>query len=227
MIIYSESTADEDETIPETPEANLHKDTSTPTQTVVIPPKDLVSKSLSEEARTSNILVNISNTDENAIMGEDDSKKENQGKPSTVTSETFVSLPPQITPVITTTSTTDSPTFENIIKQPITSLFSSQSTDPPTTTSQIQESIFMETEHEFEDIGGGHSVTSLEVDGLLKLLEGRITLKVSGMIKDSGSRLLEKVDICDHNNEMRVNSQKSTFEGDLKELRIVTKELLD
>ncbi|CAI9300328.1 unnamed protein product [Lactuca saligna] len=31
------------------------------------------------------------------------------------------------------------------------------------------------------DLGGGNFVTSLEVDGLLKLLEGRITSKVSGM----------------------------------------------
>ncbi|CAI9280861.1 unnamed protein product [Lactuca saligna] len=44
------------------------------------------------------------------------------------------------------------------------------------------------------------------------------------MIKYSESRLLEKIDICDHSNEMRVNSQKSTFEGDLKELKLVAKE---
>ena len=67
-------------------------------------------------------------------------------------------------------------------------------------------------------------MTSLEVDGLLKLLERRITSKVLGMIKDSDSRLLEKIDICDHSNEMRVNSQISTFEGDLKELKLVAKE---
>ncbi|CAI9262042.1 unnamed protein product [Lactuca saligna] len=74
------------------------------------------------------------------------------------------------------------------------------------------------------DLGGGNSMTSLEVDGLLKLREWRITSKVSGMIKDSESRLLEKIDICDHSNEMRVNSHKSTFEGDLKELKLVAKE---
>ncbi|CAI9285480.1 unnamed protein product [Lactuca saligna] len=42
MIISTESTNDEDERIPETPEANLQKDTSTPSQTVVIPPEDSV-----------------------------------------------------------------------------------------------------------------------------------------------------------------------------------------
>lgn len=75
-----------------------------------------------------------------------------------------------------------------------------------------------------DDLGGGNSVISLVVDGLLKLVEGRITSKVLGMIKDYESRLLEKIDLSGHSNEMRVNSQKSTFEGDLKELKLVAKE---
>ncbi|CAI9271057.1 unnamed protein product [Lactuca saligna] len=206
--------------------------------------------------------------DANVTIVEDSSHTGDKGKTSDVISDIIVSLPPQLTPIIPTTPTTDSPTFEHIIKQPFTSLFSSQSTDPPTTTSPIQDSSFMETEHESEgfrgtfenlefdeeetdfpdhmlmtmkqfkllntklksilqsqvDLGGGNSATSLEVDGLLKMLEGRIPLKVSGMIKDSESRLLEKIDLCDHSNEMRVNAQKSTFEGDLKELKLVAKE---
>ncbi|CAI9283831.1 unnamed protein product [Lactuca saligna] len=125
MIICSESTADEDETIPETPKADLHKESSTPAPTDVIPPEESVAKSVFEEARTSDILVNVSNSDANVIMGEDASHKADQGKTSDVTSEIVVSFPPQLTPIIPTTSTTDSPTFENIIKQPITSLFSS------------------------------------------------------------------------------------------------------
>ncbi|CAI9281411.1 unnamed protein product [Lactuca saligna] len=198
VIISSESTADENETIPETPEADLQK-------------------SASEESRTSDIFVNVSHTDANVTMGEDASHTTVQGKISDVTPDIIVSLPPQLTPITPTTSTNDSHTFANIIKQSIISLFSSQSTDPPTTTSPIQDSSFMETEHESEG-------TSLEVDGLLKMLEGRISSKVSGMIKDSESRLLEKIDLCDHSNEMRVNAQKSTFEGDMKELKLVTKE---
>lgn len=58
-----------------------------------------------------------------------------QGTSQIITSSTFVistiptnSLPPFVSKVITTTS---SPTFENILDQPITSLFASQSTDPP------------------------------------------------------------------------------------------------
>ncbi|CAI9260639.1 unnamed protein product [Lactuca saligna] len=130
MIISSESTTDEDETIPETPEVDLHKQSSTPAQTDVIPPEDSVAKSVSEEARNPDILVND------------------------VISEIVVSFPPQLTPIVPTTSTTDSPTFENIIKQPITSLFSSQSTYPPTTTSPIQDSNFKDTGHESKGFGG-------------------------------------------------------------------------
>ncbi|CAI9265949.1 unnamed protein product [Lactuca saligna] len=199
MIISTESTDEEDEWILETLEANVQKDTSTPSQTTIIPPKDSVAKSFAEEARTSDILAYVSNTDANVIIGEDDSKKDEQ----------------------------DSPTFENVIKNPFTSLFSSQSTDPPTTTSPIKESIFIETENEskgFGDLGGGNFVSCLEVDGLLKLLEGKITLKVSGMLKDSECRLYEKVDLCDQYNELRVNSQNSTFEGDLKALQMAKKE---
>lgn len=43
-------------------------------------------------------------------------------------------------------------------------------------------------------------MSSLKVDGLLKLFEERISSKVSGMIRDSEARILEKVDLCDQNN---------------------------
>ncbi|CAI9260991.1 unnamed protein product [Lactuca saligna] len=54
MIISSESTDDEDERIPETPEANLQIDTSAPSQTVIIPPEDLFAKSFSEDVTARN-----------------------------------------------------------------------------------------------------------------------------------------------------------------------------
>ncbi|CAI9262043.1 unnamed protein product [Lactuca saligna] len=52
MIISSESTANENETIPETPEANIHKESSYPAPTDVIPPEDSVSKLVSDELLT-------------------------------------------------------------------------------------------------------------------------------------------------------------------------------
>ena len=121
LVISNESTED-DEWIPETPEANLNTECSNPEQTIVIPPEASVSKSSHEEARTIDVPVNVSNTDTNVTMGEGDSKIDNQGNPDTIITETFVSLPPQIIPI---TSTIDSPTFENIINQPFTSIFCS------------------------------------------------------------------------------------------------------
>ncbi|CAI9286378.1 unnamed protein product [Lactuca saligna] len=92
-------------------------------------------------------------------MGEGDLSKETtqaqQGTPIAISVEpitsTFVSLRPYIIP---TTSTTESPTFENIINQPFTSIFSSQSTVPPKT---IDES-------DNEEGGFGGTFEDLEFD---------------------------------------------------------------
>ncbi|CAI9283920.1 unnamed protein product [Lactuca saligna] len=99
------------------------KDSSHIASTDVIPPEVSVAKTDSVEARTFDIFVNISDMDANVKMGEGASHTGDKGKPSDVTPDNIVSLPPQLTPVIPTTSTADSPTFENIIKKPITSLF--------------------------------------------------------------------------------------------------------
>ncbi|CAI9269553.1 unnamed protein product [Lactuca saligna] len=127
VIISSESTADENETIPDTPEADLQKDSSHIASTDVIPPIVSIAKTVYMEARTSDILVNISNMDASVTMCEDASHAENK-------------------------------------------------------------------------------VTSLKVDGMLKMVKGRLSSKSSRMIKDSVSRLLEKINLCDQNNEMRVNA---------------------
>ncbi|CAI9283832.1 unnamed protein product [Lactuca saligna] len=138
MIICSESTADEDETIPETPKADLHKESSTPAPTDVIPPEESVAKSVFEEARTSDILVNVSNSDANVIMGEDASHKADQ--------EGFRG------------------TFENLE-------FDEEETDFPDhmlmTMKQfkILNTKFNSILQSQADLGGGNSVTSLEVDG--------------------------------------------------------------
>lgn len=84
-------------------------------------------------------------------MGEEGQKDAIQGNPISTTSETFVSLPLQITPV---TSTTNSPTFEHIINQPFTSIFSSQSTDPPKSILPVDETIVMETDTDNKGFGG-------------------------------------------------------------------------
>ncbi|CAI9302875.1 unnamed protein product [Lactuca saligna] len=229
LVITNEST-EEDERIPETPDLDLIKELSTPEQTSFIPPEDSNVKSSNEATRTLDIPVYVSNMDTNVNMGEEGSKDEIQGNPISTTSETFVSLPPQITLV---TSTTDSPTFEHIINQPFTSIFSSESTDPPKSISPVDATIVMETDTDNEvfggtfealafdddeadfsdhmlmtmkqfkilnsklntniqsqdDLGGGSSVSSLEVDSMLKLVKTRIINKFSGMVKGGEKRI--------------------------------------
>ncbi|CAI9269812.1 unnamed protein product [Lactuca saligna] len=133
-VIPRKSSKEED--MPETPEPEPIIESTSRANTIVIQPKVSSAKLSHEEVRTSDISANISDTGVYVIMGEGDLSKEitqpPQGTPVTVSFEpitsTFVSLPSFIIP---TTSPIDSPTFQNTIDQPFTSIFSSQSTDPP------------------------------------------------------------------------------------------------
>ncbi|CAI9299409.1 unnamed protein product [Lactuca saligna] len=79
VILTSESTADEGETISETPEVDLLKYSSHVVTFFITPPKVLFAKTVTVEARISDIPVNISDMDTNVIMGEDDSNKATKG----------------------------------------------------------------------------------------------------------------------------------------------------
>ncbi|CAI9277340.1 unnamed protein product [Lactuca saligna] len=155
LIISSNSTTDDTEFIPETPEATLIIDSSIVDTLVTQPPKVLFAKTVYVEARTSDITVNISDMGTNVIMGENNSKIADQA-----------------------------------------------------------------------DIGGGggSSVSSLEVDSLLKVFESKVTNKFSSMIRDYEGRLLEKVDSVDQSNDLRMTSQRQDFLHEVKELKLVTKE---
>ncbi|CAI9277319.1 unnamed protein product [Lactuca saligna] len=165
------------------------------------------------------------------------------------------------------TSTTDSPTFQSIMDQPFTTIFSTQSTDPPNPSSPVDETMatdagthnegfggtfealhFDTSEEDFPDYMlmtmkpfkilnsklnsilqsqadvGSVGVTSLEVDSLMKLMEGRVISKASRLIKDSESRVLEKVDQHHASTENRINSQNADFVREVKDLKMVTKE---
>lgn len=74
------------------------------------------------------------------------------------------------------------------------------------------------------DMGGGSSVSSFEVDGVMKALEARLVTKMLGIIKDLESRILEKVDHNDQNTELRVNSLDTKFVGAVKDLKHAQKE---
>ncbi|CAI9286377.1 unnamed protein product [Lactuca saligna] len=58
----------------------------------------------------------------------------------------------------------------------------------------------------------------------MKAFEARIVSKVSGMIKDIESKILEKVDQSDHTTELRINSFNTKYVGAVKELTNVQKE---
>ncbi|CAI9285519.1 unnamed protein product [Lactuca saligna] len=172
-------------------------------------------------------------------MGEGDSTK-------------IVPLSPFIIPTILVSSLQ---TFDQIINQPITLFFSSQSTDPPKSLNdtKIDDGGFggtfadIEFDPEEEDIPdhmlmsgkqfkilnkklnyilqsqadarGMNSVSSIELDVMLKEQEARLFKKVIGFIQDFESQIREKVDINDKNNELRVKSQSLTFNEEIRDLQ--------
>ncbi|CAI9286464.1 unnamed protein product [Lactuca saligna] len=109
----------------------------TPKQTMVKPLGVSTTESIIEEVRTSGITANISNMDANFNKGDGVLNNEAQGNPSLIVSTTFetsvvdttISLPRFLIPTSSEIPTsTHSPTFDNVMQQPITSLFPSQST---------------------------------------------------------------------------------------------------
>ncbi|CAI9287135.1 unnamed protein product [Lactuca saligna] len=238
-------------------------------KTSVIPPEVSLTKSSHEEVRISDIITHVSDTDVNVTMGEGDSTKQppmiTQGIIETSSVNTLVSVPPFIIPTIPVSS---SPTFDHIINQPITSLFSSQSTDPLKSVGDTETDdggfggTFDDLEFDPEeedtpnhmlmfgkhvtagfyqqfkilnkklnsilqsqaDVGGRNFVSSIEVDVMLKAQEARLLNNFTGLFQDSESRIHEKVDFNDKNNELRVKSQSSTFNEELKDLKHVSKQ---
>ncbi|CAI9284440.1 unnamed protein product [Lactuca saligna] len=165
------------------------------------------------------------------------------------------------------TSTIDSPTFQSIMNQPFTTIFSTQSTEPPQSLSPIAEimAIDEETDNEgfgetFEDLSfdkseedfpdhmimtmkpfkilnsklnsilqsqadvGNAGINLLQVDSLMKETENRLLSKNSGLIRDSESRILEKIDQSDSSTENRIKFLRTDFLKEVKDLRMFTKE---
>ncbi|CAI9265512.1 unnamed protein product [Lactuca saligna] len=250
----------EEEEVLKTPEAVLSKSLLTPEQTKIISPEVLLTKSSYEEVRTSDILTHISNTVVNVTMGEGESNQEfpmvTKGNIETSTVSTLVSLPPFIIP---THPILSSPTFTQILNQPFTSLFSSQSTDPPKSIDDTNtddggfgvtfDALEFNQEEDIPDhmlmsgkqfrilnkklnsiiqsqadVRGSNYVSSVDVDVMLKVHEANLFNRFSSQIQDSESRLLEKMDANDKNNELRIKSQSSTFNRKVKDLKTIAKE---
>ncbi|CAI9286432.1 unnamed protein product [Lactuca saligna] len=60
------------------------------------------------------------------------------------------------------TSTTDSPTFQSIMDQPFTTIFSTQSTDPPNSSSPVAETMAVDEETDNEGFGGTFEALSFD-----------------------------------------------------------------
>ncbi|CAI9300034.1 unnamed protein product [Lactuca saligna] len=60
---------------------------------------------------------------------------------------------------------------------------------------------------------------------MLKAVEARMVSKCSGLIQASESRIMEKVDLNDQSNELRIKSQSSTFNDEVKYFRRIAKEI--
>ncbi|CAI9268694.1 unnamed protein product [Lactuca saligna] len=93
LLLSSDSTADEIELIPETPETVLLKESSKADTSMTQPPEVSIAKTVTVEARTSDITVNIFDMDTNVIMGENTSNYVAKGNTSNVISESLISLP--------------------------------------------------------------------------------------------------------------------------------------
>ncbi|CAI9261626.1 unnamed protein product [Lactuca saligna] len=163
-------------------------------------------------------------------------QEEAKTSPPVGLSKAAVSKPLEISSLPQVTSTTNSPTFQFIMDQPFTTIFSTQSTDPPHPSSPIDETVAADVETDNEGFGGtfealhfdqaeedfpdhmlmtmkqfkilnsklnsilqsqadvgSGGVTSMEVDSLMKVMEGRVISKASGLIRDLESRVLEKM----------------------------------
>ncbi|CAI9261639.1 unnamed protein product [Lactuca saligna] len=137
------------------------------------------------------------------------------------------------------TSTIESPTFQSIMNQPFTTIFSTQSIEPPQSLSPIGETMAIdeETDNEgfggtFEDLSfdkseedvGNAGINLLQVDSLMKEMENRLLSKNSGLIRDSESQILEKIDQSDSSTQNRIKFLRTDFLKEVKDLRMVTKE---
>lgn len=187
--------------------------------------------------------------------GEGASNNKSQGNPTLIISSSFdtsgvnttISLTPFYIPISTILPPSiQSPTFDNILQQPITSLFPSQSTEGPktvhdndTTEDGEFKGTFVDIEFDLEEenipdhmlmFGKQFKILNRKLNSLLQLQTyagGRHSIsgiEVDVMLKAQELRLRKELELMDRNNENRVKAQSSSFNLELKELKFVEKE---
>ncbi|CAI9281121.1 unnamed protein product [Lactuca saligna] len=190
----------------------------------------VVTKSCTEEVPTSNIVANVSDTGAHVLMSD---VSLSQVIPVIVSSApisaTFVSLLPVI---ISTVPTSSSSNFTQILNQPFTTLFSSQSTDPPKSNEPPKPLEDSKT----EDTGFGGTFEALEFEDEEENFPDHMLISMKQfkiLNKNLNSIIQSQVDmgvaiLCQEwrlmKNELRIKSQSSTFNGEVQEFRRLAKE---
>ncbi|CAI9280965.1 unnamed protein product [Lactuca saligna] len=216
-----------------------------------------------EEVRTLGIPVDIYTIDINVNMGEGVLTHEAHGISTVTTSsvpisiilsstfetttlDTSPSLPPFVSTIPTSLPTsTISSTFSNIMVQPITSLFSSQSTDGPKSTSDVGQDdddymvsfLDIQFDHEEENIpdhklmfGKVFKILNQNLNSLLQLQDdvgnrnSVYGIEVDFMLKAQEIHLKALMEQFDMKNEKCMKQQPDSFVHEVKDLRIIAKD---
>ncbi|CAI9295061.1 unnamed protein product [Lactuca saligna] len=216
LVLSTEST-DEDQQIPETPEFTPIVTSSIPETNVIKTPEVSIAKSIFEEVRTSGIPAHVSDMDANVNMGEGGSKDAAQGPiiftPTSTIPLTSTTVSPTFEHILNQPFTSIFPSQSTDTPKPS----SPTDTDNEGFGGTFKNMEFNEDEEEFPDhmlmtmkqykilnqklnsiiqpqadLGGSSSISSLEVDSMLKMFESRIINKVSRMLEASDFAILEK-----------------------------------
>ncbi|CAI9282324.1 unnamed protein product [Lactuca saligna] len=160
---------------------------------------------------------------------------------STSTIDTSTTLPPFVSNPIASHSST----FDNILNEPITTLFSSQSTEPLVTHDETHspidddENVFDGTSDDIkfdveeEEILDNMLLTGKQFEILNQKLNSLLQIQANGrgknsisslemdiLLKRQENRLHDEIQNADRNNEKRVKNQLSTFCSNLNTLRM-------
>ncbi|CAI9269066.1 unnamed protein product [Lactuca saligna] len=202
-LVLSTKSTDEDERIPETPEFTPIVTSSIPETNVIKTPEVSIAKSIFEEVRTSGILAHISDTDANVNMGEGGSKDAAQGPiiltptstiplTSTTVSPTFEHILNQPFTSIFPSQSTDTPkpssptatnnegiggTFEHLEFNEDEEEFPDHMLMTMKQYKILNQKLKSITQSQ-ADLGGSSSISSLEVDSMLKMFKSRIINKI-------------------------------------------------
>ncbi|CAI9302352.1 unnamed protein product [Lactuca saligna] len=237
IVLSSEST-EEDEHVPETPYVTSILRSSIPETTVIFTAEVSIPKSLVEEVRTSGLGENVSKDAAQGPFISTPFETFVSVPPTSTIPPTSTTISPTFEHILNHTITSMFSSQSTDTPKPT----SPTETDHEGFGGTFEDLEFQDDKEDFPDhmimtikqykilnqklnsiiqsqadLGGGSSISSLEVDSMLKVCESRIITKVSGMLKASETVLMEKVDYSDQTTELCLKNQRSDFLGEVKE----------